>query len=94
MSSLFSFSEEERQTICEDKSFLSTGSLVLSSPSFTGSGAGAAHAQYLSCECGVTRGDNEALEVPWVRTQLGTGEGTECGEELLLLDTWDDNANR
>ena len=92
--SCFAVSEVERHNICEAKSFQSTGSLVLSSPSFSGSVAGGAQAQYLSCECEVTKGDNAALAVPWVRTQLDTGEGTECGEELLLLDTWDDNVNR
>ncbi|XP_076445688.1 uncharacterized protein LOC143283368 [Babylonia areolata] len=93
--------EPERHNICEAKSFQSTGSLVLSSPSFSGSAghvdsAAAAPAQFLSCECEVKRGESEAVAMPWLRTRMSDGgkEGGSCGEELLLLDTWDEDANR
>ena len=86
--------EAERHNICEAKSFKSDGSLVLSSPSFSGNAASAAQSQFLSCECEVSRGDSEAVALPWLRTRLDTGEDGACGEEMLLIDSWEDDVNR
>ncbi|XP_070190854.1 uncharacterized protein [Littorina saxatilis] len=85
--------ESEKHNICEAKSFTSTGSLLISSPSFTRNDS-AAHAEYLSCECAVSRGSSASLSIPWLRTQLDTGDQGVCGEEMVLLDTWDESANR